>query len=286
MKAHDGTAAKADARQLGAVRFSKVCVDVFDARRSASRRLLTDIDWTVGRGEHWVVLGPNGAGKSTILHTTRGLIEPSQGAVSILGSRPGAPGYADPLQRIGVIDAVPPRFAGRMGAADVVLTRSAGSPALRGARITQEDVERAIALLSRFGCYHLRDRRYNDCSRGERQRIQLARSLMRDPSLLLFDEPTTGLDLPGRELFLQAMSRLAAIQPELTTVSVTHHVEEIPSSATHALLLDDGEVVAAGSIEETLTDSCLSECFGAAILISHSDGRFSARLRGSKQDRT
>lgn len=227
------------------------------------------------------MIGPNGAGKSTLLNTVRGSIRPSRGSVEILGAPLGAPGFADPLHRVGVIEATSPAFARRMSALEVVLTRTAGSAALRGRRIREEDADRAAALLAGFGCRALGDRRYCDCSRGERQRIHLARALMRDPSLLLFDEPTTGLDLPGREAFLEAMGRLAAERPMLTTVSVTHHVEEIPVSTTHALLLREGRVVAAGPIEDAMSEDRLAECFGIAISLSRAGGRWAARTASS-----
>ena len=160
-----------------------------------------------------------------MLNAARGRLPLRGGTIEILGAPPGAPGLADPMLRVGVIEATPPRLAQRMSALEAVLTRPASPAAIRGRRVQEEEEwARARGLLERFGGHEFEDRRYADCSRGERQRIQLARALMRDPLLLLFDEPTTGLDLPGREAFLEAMSRLAAEQPHLTTVAVTHHV--------------------------------------------------------------
>ncbi|UGS35906.1 ABC transporter ATP-binding protein [Capillimicrobium parvum] len=261
-----------------AIEFAGVTVEAWDARAGAMRELIADVDWHVERGEHWVVIGPNGAGKTTILNAARARVLPRRGTIEILGAAPGTPGLADPLLRVGVIEATPPRFAQRMSALEVVLTQPASSAAIRGRRVSADERARAAGLLARFGGHELEDRRYGDCSRGERQRIQLARALMRDPLLLLLDEPATGLDLPGREAFLQAMSRLAAERPSLTTVAVTHHVEEIPASSTHALLLRERSVVAAGPVDAVLTDDHLAECFGVRISISRCNGRWAASI--------
>ena len=71
---------------------------------------------------------------------------------------------------------------------------------------------------------------------------------MNEPPLLLLDEPTASLDLPGRETVIGALERLAADEPELATVTVVHHVEDIPACATHALLLREGASVAQGPV--------------------------------------
>jgi iron complex transport system ATP-binding protein len=239
--------------------------------------LLRAVDWRVAPGEHWAVLGGNGAGKTTLLRTAAGALQPSAGRVTILGERLGAIGLRDPRLRMAVLQSRPGTFSHRLRALDVVLLREAGPVALLGKAITPDEVQRAHELLELFGCTHLEQTPYRSCSQGERQRILLARALMRRPALLLLDEPTTGLDLPGREDLLQAMARLAAGQPALATVTVTHHVEELPSSTTHALLLRDGEVTATGDVGDVLTEERLSDCFGMPIALTRAGDRWAAR---------
>jgi len=96
------------------------------------------------------------------------------------------------------------------------------------------------------------------------------------PRLLLLDEPGSGLDLPGRELLLAALARLADLDPALAVVVTTHHLEELPGSTTHALLLRDGLVLAAGPVEQTLTGANLSSCFGIPITVTRANDRWSA----------
>ena len=230
--------------------------------------LLDRVDWQVARGEHWVVVGPNGAGKTTLLRAVAGTVTPSAGSIGLLGGRAGDIGLRDPRLRVAVVEGRPRTFSGRLRAIDVMLVREAGPIALLGSRIEDDDVARAGALLELLGCAHLRDARFRDCSQGERQRVLLARALLRDPELLLLDEPTTALDLPGREELLTALSTLARERPQVTTITVTHHVEEIPETTTHALLLRGGRVLAGGPVATTLTAERMSACFGLPIALA------------------
>ncbi len=94
--------------------------------------------------------------------------------------------------------------------------------------------------------------------------MQIARALMTDPELLLLDEPAAGLDLGGREDLVSTLSVLAMDEMSPATVLVSHHVEEIPPGFTHALLMRGGGLVAAGPMEEVLTEEIVSSTFGDA----------------------
>jgi iron complex transport system ATP-binding protein len=140
-----------------------------------------------------------------------------------------------------------------------------------------QDRVHARDLLSLLGCGDLADREIRTCSQGERGRIRIARALIGEPRLLLLDEPAVGLDLAAREALVAALDRLSTDRPELTTVLVTHHLEEIPGSTTHALLLREGAAIASGAIEEVLTSERLSACFGLPVECRHDGERWFAR---------
>jgi iron complex transport system ATP-binding protein len=246
--------------------------------RTPDKVLLHAVDWRVAPSEHWVVLGPNGAGKTTLLSVCGARRQPSEGACSVLGRRLGRTDIRDLWTLVGMVDAsLAPRFAERVTAADVVLTGALGTTLLLRDRIAPTDEDRAAELMELLGCAHLAGQRFRTCSAGERQRILIARALMPAPALLLLDEPSTGLDLVSREALLGAMEELAGANAELATVTVTHHVEEIPASATHGLLLAGGRVVAHGAPDDVLTGANLSRCFGIPVEVTRHGGRFAAR---------
>ncbi len=241
--------------------------------------LLDDVDWTVRRGEHWVMLGPNGAGKTTLLNLAAAVSHPSEGVVEVLGARLGKVDMRALRERIGTVEAKLGRaIRGLSTGIEVVLTGAYGSIALQHKRIEPSDVERAERLLTEIGAGPLHDRRYEQCSQGERQRLLLARALMDEPELLLLDEPTVGLDLPSRERLIASLDAMAARDPDLPTVTVTHHLEEIPSSSTHALLIADGLIVAQGPIAATLTAANVSRCFEIEVEVSRHGDRWSAQV--------
>ena len=100
---------------------------------------------------------------------------------------------------------------------------------------------------------------------------------MSDPELLLLDEPGAGLDLGGREDLVQRMTILAFDRHAPAQVLVTHHVEEIPPGFTHALLLREGQVVAQGPIEQTITSETLTKTFEIPITMERVGGRYTAQ---------
>ena len=109
------------------------------------------------------------------------------------------------------------------------------------------DVKRARRVLAEWKLDHLEDRLFGTLSDGEQKRVQIARSVMTDPELLLLDEPAASLDLGAREELLQLLGGYAEAKPSPAMVMVTHHVEEIPPGFTHALLLADGRAAGRGS---------------------------------------
>ena len=242
------------------------------------RFLVRDATWSVREGEHWAVLGPNGAGKTTLLRIASAQMHPSTGAAALLGGTLGRIRIPQLRHRIGVVDLqVSARFFPGLSAVDVVLTGVTGTSALLEEHVTDGRVAAARELLRLVAVEPHADRPFAGLSQGERARVMLARALITDAALLVLDEAGAGLDLPGRELLIASLARIAGERPQLASIVATHHVEELPSGTTHALLLRDGVVVAAGPIDETLTGELMSECFGLPLTVERRDGRFFAR---------
>ncbi len=144
-------------------------------------------------------------------------------------------------------------------------------------RPTADDLARARELIDLLGLSGKASERWPTLSQGERGRTLIARALAPDPQLLLLDEPSTGLDVAAREQLLDTVDMLAHARPDLTSVLVTHHLEELPASTTHALLISDGRTVAAGPATEVLTSCNVTHTFAHPIEVGHRDGRWSAR---------
>ncbi|MDQ3615563.1 MAG: ABC transporter ATP-binding protein [Actinomycetota bacterium] len=251
--------------------------------RRGQSTLVEGIDWTVEEDERWVVLGPNGAGKTTLLQVASAQIHPADGVVGILGEVLGTVDVFELRPRIGFTSAaLADRVPRQERVHDVVVSASYGVIGRWRERYDELDHQRATGLLGQVGAGDLAERTFGTLSEGERKRVQIARALMTDPELLLLDEPAAGLDLGGREDLVSLLSVLAMDESSPATVLVSHHVEEIPPGFTHALLLRRGGVVAAGPLEEVMTEQTLSSTFGLPLRLTHEDGRWAARRRARR----
>jgi iron complex transport system ATP-binding protein len=248
--------------------------------RIAGRRVLGPITLRVGDGERWALLGPNGSGKTTMLRLAGAIRQPSSGRVEVLGARLGRTDLRALRERIAFVGhAVADEIPGGLGVRDVVLTGKHRTLVPWLQEFDDADRVRADALLERFGCAGLDGQSYAACSQGERQRVLLARALFAAPSLLLLDEPAAGLDLPAREALVGALDAAGELA-DVPTILVTHHLEELPTSITHAALLRDGGLVAAGAVGDVLTGELVGACFGLPLTIRRARGRWSAASGG------
>ena len=237
--------------------------------------VLHALDLSIGSGEHWALLGPNGAGKSTLLALAGAQRHPSRGEVDVLGKRLGRVDLRELRERIGTVD-VRLRMPTELTVADYVLTGATQTVQLLRERYDDRDRARVAELLDVFGLAGLAERSIGVCSQGERGRARLARALVPAPPLLLLDEPASGLDLPGRADLLDALEQLPAHDPTLTSITVAHHLEELPATTTHVALLRDGRFVATGTADLLHDSAALSECFGRPVRAFAVDGRWYA----------
>lgn len=249
-------------------------------------KLLDGVTWRVTEGQRWVVLGPNGAGKTTLLQIAGARMHPTQGSAQVLGETLGGVDVFELRPRIGLSSAA---FADTLPRGerveDVVMTAAYAVAGRWQENYEQADQSRGRDLLAAFGVGDLADRTYGTLSEGERKRVQLARSLMTDPELLLLDEPAAGLDLGGRETLVEDLAELAGDRRSPVIVLVTHHVEEIPPGFTHALLLRHGAVVAAGPLDEVLTDEMLTDAFGVPLRVHRNGNRWTSFKRHDIDDK-
>ncbi|WP_248293996.1 ABC transporter ATP-binding protein [Actinoplanes sp. TBRC 11911] len=245
--------------------------------RRDNKEILHDVSFTVRQGEHWAMLGSNGAGKSTVLGFCGAVTHPTTGTVQVLGNRLGRVDIQTLRRSIGHVN---PRHPLRspLTVREVVLSGLAGSVDLPPRwQATGDETVRADRLIDMLGLADKAALRWPTLSQGERGRALIARALIVEPRLLLLDEPSTGLDVAAREQLLETVDLLEQTHPELASIVVTHHLEELPTTTSHALLLKQGRVVAAGTALDVLTTENVSEAFDHPINVDHQDGRWSAR---------
>jgi iron complex transport system ATP-binding protein len=228
-------------------------------------------------GQRWVVLGPNGSGKTTLLSIVGARRHPTSGTARVFDVTFGR-GDVRPLHdEIGhASHTLTERFPPGIRVMDVVLTGTRGVLAPWFQRYGETDRTQAEERLAAVGCRDLADRVFASCSQGERQRVLLARAMVGESRLLVLDEPAAGLDLPAREALIGAIEEAVRDDHSRVVVIATHHLEEIPPSATHAVLLRDRRVVALGPIEDVITAPYLATTFGLDLEITRRDGRWSA----------
>jgi ABC-type multidrug transport system ATPase subunit len=194
-----------------------------------------DLDLRVRRGEVYGFLGPNGAGKTTTLRMLLGLVRPTSGAAAVLGVPPGAP---QGLSRIGAMVEAPafyPYLSGRDNL--VVLARYGG--------VGEHRVE---AVLDEVGLLDRSADRWATYSQGMKQRLGVAAALLKDPELLILDEPTNGLDPAGMaemRSFIRSLGRGGR-----TVVLSSHLMGEVEQVTDRVGVIRDGELVAEGTVEE------------------------------------
>ncbi|WJY67855.1 ABC transporter ATP-binding protein [Corynebacterium auris] len=241
-------------------------------------RLVGPVDWQVELDERWVIVGPNGAGKTTLIRVASAQEFPSSGVAFVLGERLGRTDMRDLRASIGLTSSA---IAHRVPAQETVkdLVVSAGYAILGRWREDYDEMDyvQALEVLEQVGAMHLIDRTWGTLSDGEKKRVLIARAIMTNPELLIMDEPAAGMDLGGREDLVGYLGDLALDPDAPAIVMITHHLEEIPYGFTHAMLLDEGEVVAQGLIEDVITSENVSRAYRQPIEVTYSDGRFAAR---------
>ena len=236
--------------------------------------VLDNVVWRVEHGEHWVVLGANGAGKSSLLNVVAGYDWPSRGSVTVLGQTYGACDMRSVKEQIGwVSSSLGTWLPQRQSAREVAAT---GLYATIGNwhQLSDADLAFGDQALECIGAATYRHKSYGVLSQGEKQRVMIARALIRNPRLLILDEPCSGLDPGAREHLVDDIERMCGLAKGPTVVLVSHHIEEIPRSVTHALLLKDGRVLRSGFVREAIQDEVLSALYDYCCSVGSHDGRY------------
>jgi zinc transport system ATP-binding protein len=215
---------------------------------------LENISFQVPQAAFVAVIGPNGAGKSTLLHTMLGLLAPDEGTIRLLGGHPkklpvGSIGY---IPQFKTLNKTFPAVA-----LELVVT---GLQRQWPWKISTEERHQALEAMERTGVVDLATRAVGKLSGGELQRVYLARSLVRKPKLMFFDEPAAGMDLSGEADMYHILEHYRQ-ETGTTICMITHDWEGARIHASHVLLLNR-RVIGFGAPKEVAREENLLQVFG------------------------
>ncbi|HEY1592489.1 MAG TPA: ATP-binding cassette domain-containing protein [Solirubrobacteraceae bacterium] len=245
------------------------------AVRLGDREILSDVKLTVELGEFIAVLGPNGAGKSTLMRAILGLVPLARGRATVLGQSPTQArariGYLpqrhglDSSARIRGIDFVWLGLEGTRWGIPLPIT-----PRARARRAAER--RRVAEVIELVGATAYARRAIGDLSGGEQQRLLIAQALVREPVMLILDEPLDGLDIPN-QVAVAALLRRIATDAHVGVLLVAHDVNPLLPYLDRVLYLAGGHALA-GTVDEVITPENLSNLYGAPIdVLLARDGR-------------
>ncbi len=235
----------------------------------AAQRVLHGVSLEVEPRQLWALLGPNGAGKSTAVKVALGLL-PSDGTVRACGLDPRTANRMELAKSVAWVPQSPADEGAAFTGLELALMGRAPHLGAWGLP-TEGDVARARGVMAELGVAELANRVLTEASGGERRLVWLARALVQAPQLLLLDEPTAFLDVRHQLAVLKYVR--AKVDAGLAAVAVLHDVNQAAAWATHAMLLKDGRVQAAGPAAEVLTGERLRALYDVEVASVTSNGR-------------
>ena len=191
--------------------------------RRDGREILKNINWEIKKGENWTLLGLNGSGKSTLLSMIPAYTFATSGEVSVFEKKFGTCVWAEVKEKVGFVSSSLNTFSDSLNNQtlnNIVLSGKYNSIGIYQ-EITQKDREKANNIIKDFKLSHLKLNKYITLSQGEQRKTLLARAFMNEPSLLILDEPCSGLDIRAREMFLKTLEENKS---DIPFIYVTHQI--------------------------------------------------------------
>lgn len=199
-------------------------------------RALNNVSFTVPEGSVFGILGPNGSGKTTMLGIILDILKPSSGSFNLMGK----PANADVRKQVGTLLETPNFYHYLSGEKNLKIA----------AHIKGKGFNEIDNVLQKVNLYQRRQSKFNTFSLGMKQRLAIASCLLGDPKVLIFDEPTNGLDPNGIAEIRELIQNLAA--EGRTIIMASHLLDEVEKVCTHVAIIKNGDLLTAGSVEEVL----------------------------------
>lgn len=224
---------------------------------AGNRYLLKKIDWDIKQHENWLLFGLNGCGKTTLLSVIAGYGNYTSGTVEVLDMAYSEDTTQQIRSKIGFVSSsFFTKYFKYETVLHVVLSGLTGTLGVNF-KISNQDVIRVKKLLIELEVEDKANQPFQELSKGEQQKVLIARALVANPEILILDEPSTGLDLYARDKMLRFIKKIA--NEDITIIYVTHYLEEVVADFDQCLVLKEGEIYAKGKTEEILKDGLLQQ---------------------------
>ncbi|WP_130838313.1 ABC transporter ATP-binding protein [Lachnoclostridium sp. Marseille-P6806] len=226
--------------------------------------VLRDVDLVLADGEIGIILGKNGSGKTTLCKNVLGILKPVSGSLRFDGEDLIRMSRRERARRIAY---VPQNI--QFGALSVYDSILAGRISYFAYRAGKEDEEIVEKVLDDMGLTSFADRNVEELSGGERQKIAIARALVQEPRMLIFDEPTGNLDIANEQLIL-AEARRAAAEKHIGILISLHDLNQALEIGDRFFLIKNGRILYTGG-KEVITEAAIREVFDAEVRIVEID---------------
>lgn len=234
-----------------------------------SVQVLTDISFTLAKGEVLCIIGPNGSGKSTLIKTLAGILEPFSGSLCMDNRNLDEITRNEKAKKIGY---VPQDFQYLTSATVMEAVILGRRPHVQWS-LTQHDLDKVDAAMNQLNIMPMSEKMLTELSGGERQRVFIARAIAQEPEYYLFDEPTSALDIRHQ---IEVFGMIRKISGEKKSVLVAvHDLNFAYHYADRVMLLDDGRIVSIGTRDEVMTEEHIISVYGVPMqFITTESGRY------------
>ena len=244
------------------------------------KNILYNITLNILKDEFVSIIGPNGAGKTTLVKCINGLQKIFSGKIKIFNKEVNSKDFSYIRKKIGF---VPQQFyfdvLFPISVYEVVSIGRFGVKGLMN-NLTKKDREIINNVLEKLGIAHLSSKPIGHISGGELQKVSIARVLSQEPEIIIFDEPTSNLDLKSQEEIINIIEKIY-FEKKSTIIFITHFLSHISTNSDKIVLMKNGRIVTSGTYNTVINEKILSELYESKVEISEINGRKHFHIYGT-----